>query len=120
MLPGDYLDKLMVHPYPFQPFAYIAAFALVFRTNVSMQRFNEALTATTQMSSRRGDAVVEALTFDELPRGKPEERETTLAKRRRFQMLILRRASLMHALALQYFCRDRVLSHLVRAGGASG
>ena len=60
MLPGDYLDKLMVHPYPFQPFAYIAAFALVFRTNVSMQRFNEALTATTQMSSRWGDAVVEA------------------------------------------------------------
>ena len=64
LLPGDYLDKLLVHPYPFQPFAYIAAFALVFRTNVAMQRFNEANTWTTQVSSRWGDAVVEALAFD--------------------------------------------------------
>ena len=31
LLPGDYLDQLLVHPYPFQPFAYIAAFALVLK-----------------------------------------------------------------------------------------
>ena len=119
LLPGDYLDKLLVHPYPFQPFAYIAAFALVFRTNVAMQRFNEANTWTTQVSSRWGDAVVEALAFDELPRGKPESKATSLAQRRRFQALMLRRFSLMHALGLQYIRRDRVLSHLTRAGGVS-
>ena len=120
LLPGDYLDRLLVHPYPFQPFAYIAAFALVFRTNISMQRFNEANTWSTQMSSRWADGVIEALAFDEMPRGKKDEdKAATLQKRRRFQALMLRRFSLMHALALQYLRRDRVLEHLTRARGES-
>ena len=70
---------------------------------------------TTQMASRWADGIVEILTFDELPRGKPELKDETRAKRRRFQALLIHRMSLLHALALQYLRRDRVLSHLVRA-----
>ena len=42
IVPKDYLREIFQHPYPFQPFAYITAFALVFRTNVAYNRFQEA------------------------------------------------------------------------------
>jgi len=115
----EYLKELLAHPYPFQPFAYIAAFALVFRTNVAYNRYQEAATGITLMASKWGDAAVEAVTFDELPRGKPDMFSELLARRRRFQSLILRRFSLMHALALQYVRRDRNLEHLGQAVGIS-
>ena len=119
-VPEEYVDKILEHPYPFQPFAYVAAFVLVFRTNVAYNRYWEMSTQVTLMGSKWGDAAVEALTFDELPRGKtPEERGKKLASRRLFQALMVRRFSLMHGLALQYLRRDDQLDNLHRVTVAS-
>ena len=41
-VPDEYVAALLSHPYPFQPFAYIAAFVLVFRTNNGYDRLAEA------------------------------------------------------------------------------
>lgn len=41
-LPKTFLVMLFDHPYPFQPLAYIVAFALVFRTNVAYNRYWES------------------------------------------------------------------------------
>ena len=72
---------------------------------------------TTFMGSKWGDSCAEALTFDELPRGKtPEERAKKLAGRRLFQAIMMHRYSLMHALALQYLRRDDHLDNLARVG----
>ena len=118
-LPHYLLSELFVHPYPFQVFAYIVAFALVFRTNVAYNRFWEMATSVTLMGSKWGDAACEAITFDELPRGKePADRAKKLAARRRFQALMVRRYSLMHACALQYLRRDDQLDNLSRTSVA--
>jgi len=109
----SYLKHLIEHPYPFQPFAYIAAFVLVFRTNIAYNRYWEMATQVHLMTAKWGDALAEAVTFDELPRGKtPEERGKKLASRRRFQALMVRRFSLMHGVALQYLRRDDQLDNL--------
>jgi predicted membrane chloride channel (bestrophin family) len=121
LVPRDYMDRLLQHPYPFQPFAYAAAFALVFRTNVAYNRYWECTTSVTLMMSKWGDALVEALTFDELintnKRLDGEEGERWLEQRRRFQALMIRRYSLMNALALQYMRRDDSIGNLVRSSG---
>ena len=115
-VPRDYLDNLLLHPYPLQPFAYIAAFALVFRTQVAYNRYWEAATDTAMMASKWGDAIVECLGFDEFPRN--EEDAVALERRRHFQVLIIQRFSLMHALALQYLRRDEDLNLLCRASAS--
>ena len=121
LIPHEYMDRLFQHPYPFQPFAYAAAFALVFRTNVAYNRYWECTTAVTLMQSKWADALVEALTFDELintnKRLKGEEGAKWLELRRRFQAMMIRRYSLMHALAMQYLRRDDALDNLVKASG---
>lgn len=33
------MDRLIMHPYPFQIYCYVAAFALTFRTNIAYMRF---------------------------------------------------------------------------------
>jgi predicted membrane chloride channel (bestrophin family) len=118
-VPASVLSNLMQHPYPFQPFAYISAFALVFRTQVAYNRFWECATALTLMSGKWGDAFTEAITFDELINTNKREYGEAGAKwlevRRRYQMLMARRYSLCHALALQYVRRDDSLSNLVEA-----
>ena len=112
-----YLKDMLDHPYPFQPFIYIASFVLVFRTNVAYNRYWEMASDVTLMGAKWGDAFAEAVTFDELPRGKTlEERSKKLAIRRRFQALMIRRYSLMHALALQYLRRDDHLDNLFKVG----
>ena len=121
IVPTEYMDRLLQHPYPFQPFAYVAAFALVFRTNVAYNRYWECTTSVTMMASKMGDACVEAITFDELlntnKRLKGEEGAQWLEARRRFQGLMIRRFSLLHALALQYLRRDDCLTNLIRSSG---
>ena len=114
-----YIDSLFQHPYAFQPFAYIAAFVLVFRTNVAYNRYWEMAGHVTLMGSKWGDALVEALAFDEVPRGKPEDFVATLARRRHFQALMIRRFSLILALALQYLRRDDSLDNLSGAKGTA-
>ena len=121
LVPHEYMDRLLQHPYPFQPFAYVAAFALVFRTNVAYNRYWECTTAITMFASKFGDALVEAITFDELintnKRPKGEEGVLWLEVRRRFQSLMVRRFSLLHALVLQYMRRDDDLANLIHSSG---
>ena len=114
LVPRDYLEHLFEHPYPFQPFAYITGFALVFRTQVAYNRYWEAASDVALMASKWGDAIVECLGFDEFPRT-AEGDTTSLERRRRFQILVVQRFSLMHALALQYLRRDDDLSLLCKA-----
>ena len=81
----------------------------------------EAAGNATQMAAKWGDAIIETMTFDELPRrlgdgAAVHDVLTHVARRRHFQGLLLRRASLMHALALQYLRRDDCLEHLVLSG----
>eukprot|EP00966_Prymnesium_polylepis_P126330 2921694-Prymnesium_polylepis.1 len=67
------LDKVFIHPYPFQVFAYIVAFALVFRTNVASNRYWEARSHVGTMSSKWGDSAALALSFEELAIHKARE-----------------------------------------------
>ena len=72
-LPHYLLSELFVHPYPFQVFAYIVAFALVFRTNVGYNRYWEGRTQAAQMASKWGDAAAGALSYDMHARDDNEE-----------------------------------------------
>jgi len=123
VLPRAYLAVLFDHPYPFQPMAHIVAFALVFRTNVAYNRYWESCTQVALMSAKWGDAVSEALSFDELdkpgasatqksPLEAESERSLAHRQRRHSQALVINRASLMHALAIQYLRRDDDLTRL--------
>lgn len=120
-VPHEYMDRLLQHPYPFQPFAYVFAFALVFRTNVAYNRYSEMMLQCTLMAAKWGDACAEALSFDELintnKRPTGEEGARWLEQRRHFQALLIRRFSLLHALAMQYVRRDDHLENLVKASG---
>mgnify|MGYP006140333565 CR=1 FL=1 len=113
-VPRNYLNQLLEHPYPLQPFAYIVGFALVFRTQVAYNRYWEAATDVAMMASKWGDAIVECLGFDEFPRS-DDDMMPALNRRRHFQLLIIQRFSLMHALALQYLRRDEDLNLLCSA-----
>ena len=120
-VPASYMTTLMVQPYPLLLFQYIAAMTLVFRTKIAYSRYWECATTSYEMGSRLGDAITEGITFDELintnKRQYGEEGAVWLEKRRRFQALLLRRFSLMHALAMQYLRRDDCLKNLVASDG---
>jgi predicted membrane chloride channel (bestrophin family) len=120
-VPASYMTRLMVQPYPLLLFQYIAAITLVFRTKIAYGRYWECATTSYEMGSKLGDAFTEGVTFDELintnKRQYGEDGAVWLEKRRRFQALLLRRLSLMHALALQYLRRDDCLKNLVASDG---
>mmetsp|Transcript_49814 Transcript_49814/g.107885 ORF Transcript_49814/g.107885 Transcript_49814/m.107885 type:complete len:575 (-) Transcript_49814:75-1799(-) len=135
LIPEEWLSDLLIHPYPYQVFAYVAAFALVFRTNISYQRFWESRTQCALMSSKWADAALECLTFDQVQkRQQPrpvddnghaipltdaeiEKRADTIRQRRLFQATIVHRFSLLHAIAIQVLRRDKTLTNLQPALG---
>ena len=51
-VPTPILSAIFEHPYPFQVFAYIVAFALVFRTNTAHNRYWEMRSDFAQMTSK--------------------------------------------------------------------
>ena len=57
------LSDLMGHPYPYQIFATVLGFALVFRTNSALARYSTAVQMCTQMTSRWLDAGTELVAF---------------------------------------------------------
>ena len=59
------LESFFDHPYPFQVFAYIVAFALVFRTNIAYARYWEMRSSVVHMSCKWGDCAALALGFEE-------------------------------------------------------
>ena len=108
-VPHEVLAELFVHPYPFQVFAYIVAFALVFRTNVGYNRYWEGRTQAAQMASKWGDAAAGALSYDMHAR---DDNEEIVRARAEWQALLIHRFSLLHALAMQYVRRERDLDTL--------
>ncbi|KAJ1489136.1 hypothetical protein T484DRAFT_1780981 [Baffinella frigidus] len=98
----EYFDTSMNHPYPYQIFATVLGFALVFRTNSALARYwggigmcrglDAATEMCTQMTSRWLDAATEVSAF---LRCRDTEQNKAVACR--FVHLM----SLLHALAVQ-------------------
>ena len=109
--PDPFLDRIFVHPYPYQVFATILGFAVVFRLSQAYARYWEGITHTRMMSAKWGDAALEVLSFDchvkpaAMPDGTPET-ETLAGTRRLFYATIVHRFSLMHALACGHLRRE--------------
>ena len=81
------------HPYPFQIFAFIVGFALVFRNNLAMGRFWEGRGALQAMGAKWADVAIQNRVFNSL--GDKKTIDNDFADR------ICHLLSLMHALALQ-------------------
>lgn len=103
---GEYWKRSFDHPYAYQVLAFIIGFVVVFRSNLSYQRWWDAVTQVQQMTGRLTEAMVSALVF---------ERNTVDATREEHIQVIdlcIHYASLMHALALQQLRNDYKLSNL--------
>ena len=85
---------------------YVAAFALVFRTNVAYNRYWESCTQAAFMAAKWGDTVALVLGFDMFNKPPQNNDARTHRQRRLWQALIIHRASLLHALSMQYLRRD--------------
>lgn len=120
-------SKFMDHPYPFQLYAFIIGFLIVFRTNFAYQRYWEGRGTIAQMATKWLDGACMSVCFDapgdvnfpflegvgdgttkkglkRTPNGAPSH-ET-------FVHEILHLFSLMHALALQHLRGDGNIDNL--------
>mmetsp|Transcript_12415 Transcript_12415/g.31747 ORF Transcript_12415/g.31747 Transcript_12415/m.31747 type:complete len:462 (-) Transcript_12415:1232-2617(-) len=102
------------HPYPFQAFAYIVGFALIFRCNSAYARYWEGRTHVQIMTSKWSEMAAQMQQFDRihLREGEREAHET-------FMLRLMHLVSLMHALALQHLRRDFNLSNLRQFNASS-
>jgi len=112
------------NPYPFQLFAYMVGFVMVFRTNFAYQRYWEALDALQRMGAKWLDGACMAVAFDApgdvrspflVGDGQPEEpREGKETGRTHVEFYeeIVHLFSLLHALALQHLRCDPDLRNL--------
>jgi len=106
-----YLDHIFVHPYPYQIYATVLGFSVVFRLSQAYSRYWEGLGHVRTMHAKWGDAALEVLSFDchckpgATPDGTPEE-ETLPGTRRLFYATIAHKFSLLHALACGHLRRE--------------
>mmetsp|Transcript_81519 Transcript_81519/g.242978 ORF Transcript_81519/g.242978 Transcript_81519/m.242978 type:complete len:404 (-) Transcript_81519:39-1250(-) len=124
-------ESFVDNPYPYQLFAYLVGFVLIFRTNFSYLRYWEALDAVQRMGAKWLDGACMASAFDakgdvwtpflqsSVDRGlnpspsEPSEAEFRGRDHVAFFEELVRLFSLMHALALQHLRRDPDLSNLM-------
>ena len=66
---GEFTRDLFVHTYPYHVLAFITGFGLVFRLQLSMQRYWEARSSMQAMAAKWGDAALQVLAFDEEAEG---------------------------------------------------
>lgn len=126
--------RFVDNPYPYQLFAYLVGFVLVFRTNFGYLRYWEALDAVQRMGSKWLDGACMAVAFDAKgdvshPFLQPAQAERHAAKAERcesacgappqngvsheeFFVEVVHLFSLMHALALQHLRCDSDLENL--------
>ena len=110
-VPEEYIEELFEHPYPFQPLFYIAAFSVVFRTNVAYNRYWESATQVAFMSAKWGDAIIQTISFDMFSLPTPDADNVQLHRERRlWQAKILHKASLLHAVSLQCLTRPETVA----------
>jgi len=103
----QYISKprnYMEHPYPYQIFAFLLGFGLVFRTNMAYARYQQAIQHASFMTSKWGDAALQTHNFIVATATTPS---SDLLKAE-----VLRLFSLMHALAHLKFRGDYHLDHL--------
>mmetsp|Transcript_40168 Transcript_40168/g.94045 ORF Transcript_40168/g.94045 Transcript_40168/m.94045 type:complete len:440 (-) Transcript_40168:590-1909(-) len=95
-------------PYPFQVFAFIVGFMIVYRTNYSYARWWEARTGIQQMASKWADVFIFSASWDAAanPPGKGEELGML------FRQRLLHLISLMHSLAMMGLRGDKDLTNL--------
>lgn len=68
--------RFIDNPYPYQLFAYLVGFVLVFRTNFGYQRYWEALDACQRMGAKWMDAALMTIAFD--AKGAPPFLQTSM------------------------------------------
>mmetsp|Transcript_37268 Transcript_37268/g.116010 ORF Transcript_37268/g.116010 Transcript_37268/m.116010 type:complete len:398 (-) Transcript_37268:228-1421(-) len=125
-------ESFVDNPYPYQLFAYLVGFVLIFRTNFSYLRYWEALDAMQRMGAKWLDGACMAAAFDatgdvctpflqsslskEVDDGQgqdvPSDGEQRGSSPQAFFEEIVRLFSLMHALALQHLRHDPDLANL--------
>ena len=105
---SDLAGEMFVHPYPYHSIALITGFGLIFRLNLSMQRYWEARSMVQNMASKWLDGAIQVLAFDEAGLGEaiPENMtieawEAKLRSAAAFRTLALHLFSLLHGLAMQ-------------------
>ncbi|KAL4436630.1 hypothetical protein ABPG75_003769 [Micractinium tetrahymenae] len=128
-VPGkDYFQGVWRHPYPYQLFAFLAGFILVFRSNLGYARFWEGRSQLQLLSAHWADAAVKSLTFEAVSASHaPAAGGAALSNDGRngqgpaihqqhrldaFADRLLHSASLLHALCLQHLRRDWCLANL--------
>eukprot|EP00892_Ulva_mutabilis_P004192 jgi/Ulvmu1/2144/UM129_0003.1 len=105
--------ELFKHPYPFQTFAFVAGFMIVFRSNLSYGRYWEGRTQLQQMTSKLTDSVVMALQFDKTAVPKANATPEQLEQHAWFRDTFVHLISLMHAVALATLREDFNMENLV-------
>lgn len=108
---GDYIESQWKHPFPYQAYAFIVGFLIVFRSNFGYARYWEGCTNLQMMSQRFCDSVVQVLTFDA---GTLLENasEGELLEAATFRDAYAHLTSLLHAVALQTLRQDYNLHNL--------
>ena len=89
------LSRFMDHPYPFQLFAAVVGFGLVFRAQLAYARYWEGRTALASMGGKWTDAVIQIRAFSSTS---PEKAHEVAYLHKEVVHLI----SLMHALTIQH------------------
>ena len=96
------IEQAFHNPYPYQLYAYVVGFSLVFRCNLSYNRFWEARGALATMGSKWADVALQLRVFDEegirklgAPAESDRDYDTSFAEH------AVHLVSLMHAVALR-------------------
>ncbi|KAK9805550.1 hypothetical protein WJX72_004682 [[Myrmecia] bisecta] len=108
----DELRSDWLHPYPYQIFAFIVGFVIVFRSNLSYTRYWEGRTLLQNMTGRWADFCTQAVVFDSVHECRPGASEAAKRASQRFADSVVHLCSLMHALALQHLRGDWDMNNL--------
>lgn len=101
------------HPYPFQGFAGIVGFIIVFRSNLSYGRYWDGRQQLQKMTASWADFCMEALAMDGgLLHVNAAQDPKAWAKAQTFAQSLVHLTSLMHAVALQHLRSDWELANL--------
>lgn len=128
-------DRFIENPYPFQLFAYLVGFVIVFRTNFAYQRYWESVDAVQRMGAKLIDGACMVVAFD--APADPEQAylcETVMGqsaisehaqddavvddqalKHRLFFAEVVHMFSVLHAIALLYLRSDSDLDNIQAA-----
>mmetsp|Transcript_28742 Transcript_28742/g.66321 ORF Transcript_28742/g.66321 Transcript_28742/m.66321 type:complete len:428 (-) Transcript_28742:655-1938(-) len=107
----DEMNEIFAHPYAHQVFSISVGFVLVFRANLSYQRFWEGRTQLQQMSSKWSECVLQIYCFDRCTSDTLDDEDDD-----EFCKLQIHLFSLLHAVSLQDLRADKNLTNIVEYG----